>query len=271
MKDMKPSLITNKTASLKTTGDTKPDPDSVLQTNDGQDPAKAPVTIREGDKDPGRGGHQVQSSCNNDHCEDPAADGLLEAEQAQATGQPPLHHQLCVDNNKFIPTSNTTLVHLDSSLKKKDFSPCSNGLQHDPGPVPVHGPLQAVQTHGLHHDPGPVRNRLAADLTDEEGPHNVRTPAADELQDDGQHDAPALVGDVGDAEHVHVPSRAHSPVDGEEAQPAPEPDPAPARDQQVATPQDGGQQQPRQPPVAMKFISGKGVDVIKDLPKRKKK
>merc|ERR1712079_186595 len=63
MKDMKPSLITNKTASLKTTGDTKPDPDSVLQTDGGQDPAKAPVTIRGGDKDPRRGGHQ-----------DPAAD-----------------------------------------------------------------------------------------------------------------------------------------------------------------------------------------------------
>ena len=114
-------------------------------------------------------------------------------------------------------------------------------------------------------------SRPAADLADEEEPQRVLAPAADEPQDDGDQDAPAPVGDVEDAEHVHVPSRAHSPVDGDEAQPAPEPDPAPARDQQVATPQDGGQQQPRQPPVAMKFISGKGVDVIKDLPKRKKK
>ena len=116
-------------------------------------------------------------------------------------------------------------------MRKKDFSLCSNELQNDPGSVPVNGPLQAVQTHGLHHDPGPVGGRLAADLTDEEGPHDVLTPAADAPRDDDQHD-------------VAVP---------------------------VAVPQDDGQQQRRHPPVAVNLTGGKGEDVIKNLRKRKKK
>ena len=182
-------------------------------------------------------------------------------------------------------------------------------------------------------------SRPTADLADEEEPQHGLAAAADEPQDDGDQDAVALAGDAEHVEHVHVPhvpSRAHSPVDGDEAPavldqlPVPEPAAVPAQDQQVADlqeadlqpvpeqqdtavpahdpeddvhmladgdsdeavpdlspeqgpvpepapadqqPQPGDQHrppQPRQPP-AMRFVGSKGVKIIRDLPKKKKK
>ena len=245
---------------MKTEDDTQSDSDSVIQTDGGQDPAEAPVTIRESHKDPGEGRHQVHNS---------VAGGLLVpgGHQHQA-GQPPLHHQPCVAN-----------------------------ASHPPDPDPVNDPLQTVQTHGLEHDPGPAGNQPPAHLEDEKEPQDITVapdggrPAVDLEDAGGQQDAPApAVDHLQDADLQPVPEQqdaavpAHDPEDdvhmladgdSDEAVPdlspeqGPVPEPAPA-DQQ---PQPGDQHrppQPRQPP-AMRFVGSKGVKIIRDLPKKKKK
>ena len=127
----------------------------------------------------------------------------------------------------------------------------------------------------------PDGGRPAVDLEDAGGQQGVPAPAADHLQDADlqpvpeQQDAAVPAHDPED--DVHVPADG----DSDEAEPdlSPEQDPVPEPaladqpqpgDQQ---PQPGGQlrpPQPRQPP-AMQFVGSKGVKIIRDLPKKKKK
>ena len=127
----------------------------------------------------------------------------------------------------------------------------------------------------------PNGGRPVVDLEDAGGQQGVPAPAADHLQDADlqpvpeQQDAAVPAHDPED--DVHVPADG----DSDEAEPdlSPEQDPVPEPaladqpqpgDQQ---PQPGGQLQPPQPrqPPAMQFVGSKGVKIIRDLPKKKKK